>query len=119
MICRPNNQPESGQDIDAMMLWISDTTPVRLGIKYAVKHTTRSVRAMVTDLHYRLDVNTLSRDEGAKQLGLNEIGRVRLRTASPLFFDAYRRNRSTGSFIIVEEGSNATVGAGMIVGAAA
>jgi bifunctional enzyme CysN/CysC len=73
---------------------------------------------MVKDVHYKLDVNTLHRDESSDSLALNEIGRVTLRTTNPLFFDEYRRNRSTGSFIIIDESTNATVGAGMILGEA-
>jgi bifunctional enzyme CysN/CysC len=90
--------------------------PLLPGAKLALKHTTRSARAMVKDLQYRIDVNTLHRDEGCQSLKLNEIGRVKLRTTVPLFFDEYRRNRHTGSFILIDEGTNATVGAGMING---
>lgn len=118
MICRPNNQPEVGQDIEAMICWMSEFSELRPNSKLALKHTTRSVRALVKDLHYRLDINTLHRDEDADSLKLNEIGRVRLRTTQPLFFDEYRRNRSTGSFILIDEATNVTVAAGMIVGAA-
>ena len=74
---------------------------------------------MVKDLHYRLDVNTLHRDESLSGLALNEIGRVSLRTTQPLFYDEYRRNRTTGSFILIDEGTNRTVGAGMILGPSA
>jgi bifunctional enzyme CysN/CysC len=116
MICRPHNQPETGQDIDAMICWLTEASQLRPGVKYAIKHTTRSVRAMAKDLHYRLDVNTLHRDEAADSLSLNEIGRVTLRTTQPLFFDGYRRNRDTGSFILIDEATNNTVGAGMILG---
>lgn len=119
MICRPHNQPHYSQDLDAMVSWMSEGPPLREGVKYAIKHTTRWGRAMVKELQYRLDVNTLHRDEGATELGLNEIGRIRLRTTTPFFFDEYRRNRETGSFILVEEGTNNTVGAGMITGEAA
>jgi len=119
MICRPHNQPTYSQDVDAMVARMSEQVPLRPGAKYTIKHTTRTVRAMVTDLQYRLDVNTLHRDETASELVLNEIGRMRMRTTSPLFFDEYRRNRHTGSFIIVDEGTNATIGAGMITGEAA
>ena len=119
MICRPHNQPHSSQDIDAMVSWMSDGPPLREGSKYSIKHTTRWGKAMVKDLQYRLDVNSLHRDSDADRLGLNEIGRVRLRTTTPFFFDEYRRNRETGSFILVEDGSNNTVGAGMITGPAA
>jgi len=119
MICRPHNQPHSSQDIDAMVTWMSSGPPLRPNAKYAIKHTTKWGRAMVKDLQYRLDVNTLHRDASASELVLNEIGRVRLRTTTPIFFDEYRRNRETGSFILVDEGTNNTVGAGMITGEAA
>jgi bifunctional enzyme CysN/CysC len=114
MICRVNNRPSVGQDIDAMVSWLAEA-PMRVGGKYAIKHTSRSARAVVQDLRYRLDVNTLHRDLEAQTLGLNEIGRVTLRSTQPLFYDEYRRNRSTGSFVIVDEGTNNTVGAGMIL----
>ena len=117
MICRPNNQPEVGQDIEAMVCWMSEFSELRPNAKLALKHTTRNVRALVKELYYRLDINTLHRDEEATSLVLNEIGRVRLRTTQPLFFDEYRRNRSTGSFILIDEATNVTVAAGMIVGA--
>ena len=114
MICRPHNQPAVAQDIEAMVCWMSDTRPLTEGSRLIVKHTTRTVKAIVRDLQYRLDVNTLHRDEDAAQLGLNEIGRVTLRTTQPLFADEYRRNRTTGGFILIDEATNATVGAGMI-----
>jgi bifunctional enzyme CysN/CysC len=116
MICRPHNRPTIGQDVDAMVCWMSEQSSLRPGAKLAVKHTTRSARALVKDLHYRLDVNTLHRETDAGQLGLNEIGRVSLRTTVPLFFDEYRRNRETGSFVLIDESTNATVAAGMILG---
>ena len=116
MICRPHNQPHASQDLDAMVAWMAEGSPLRPGAKYAIKHTTRWARAMVKDLQYRINVNTLHRDEEADSLGLNEIGRIRLRTTTPLFFDEYRRNRDTGSFILVDESTNVTVGAGMITG---
>jgi bifunctional enzyme CysN/CysC len=114
MICRPHNQPRVTQDIDAMVCWMHDTTMKPRG-KYFIKHTTREARALLHELHYRLDVNTLHRDDSAETLGLNEIGRVTLRTTLPLFVDEYRRNRFTGSFVLVDEATNATVGAGMIL----
>ena len=114
MICRPHNQPRVTQDIDAMVCWMHDT-PMKPRGKYFIKHTTREARALLHELHYRLDVNTLHRDDSAETLGLNEIGRVTLRTTVPLFVDEYRRNRFTGSFILVDEATNATVGAGMIL----
>jgi bifunctional enzyme CysN/CysC len=113
MLARPNNQPTASQDIEAMVCWFSDR-PMLERAQYAIKHTTRTVRALVRELHYRLDVNTLHRDNNGGKLGMNEIGRVRLRTTTPLFYDEYRRNRTTGSFVIIDESTNETVGAGMI-----
>jgi bifunctional enzyme CysN/CysC len=113
MICRPMNAPRVEQDLDAMVAWMTDE-PLRAGRRIAVKHTTRSVRAVVKELHYRLDINTLHREQGAPELGLNDIGRVRLRTTQPLFVDDYARNRVTGRFILVDEATNVTVGAGML-----
>jgi len=118
MICRPHNQPAVAQDVEAMICWMDETRPMSIGGKYAIKHTTRSARAVVRDVNYRLDINTLHRDEAAMELRLNEIGRVRLRTTVPLLADEYRRNRTTGGFIVIDETTNRTVGAGMIVEAA-
>ncbi|GAA2706089.1 sulfate adenylyltransferase subunit CysN [Micromonospora olivasterospora] len=115
MICRPNNAPAVAQDIEAMVCWMDETRPLQVGGRYAIKHTTRSARAIVRGLHYRLDINSLHRDEAAGELKLNEIGRVRLRTTVPLLADEYRRNRTTGGFVIIDEATNRTVGAGMIV----
>jgi bifunctional enzyme CysN/CysC len=114
MICRPQNKPEVTQDIDAMVCWLTDD-PLHVRGMYAVKHTTRNVRAQVRDIEYRIDVNTLHRDETADTLTLNEIGRIKLRTTKPLFVDEYRRNRTTGSFLLIDEATGATVGAGMIL----
>ncbi len=116
MLCRVRNRPHVGQDLEAMVCWLTQDTELRAGAKLAIKHTTRWGRALVKDLQYRLDVNTLHRDEMADSLWLNEIGRVQLRTTVPLFFDEYRRNRTTGSFILVDEVTNNTVGAGIILG---
>jgi sulfate adenylyltransferase subunit 1 len=115
MLCRPMNQPTVGQDLDAMVAWMGEK-PVRVGDFLNLKHTTRWVRAVVRDLQYRLDVNTLHRDEHATELGLNDVGRVGLRVTQPLFYDSYRRNRQTGSFILADEATNVTVGAGMLHG---
>jgi bifunctional enzyme CysN/CysC len=114
MVCRPHNQPLVTQDIDAMVCWMDAATSLRPGQKLAVKHTTNGVRALVKELQYRLDVNTLHRDEDADELGLNEIGRVRLRTTQPLLCDPYSRNRTTGGFVLIDEATNRTVAAGMI-----
>ena len=115
MICRPHNQPTVGQDIDAMLCWMADR-PFKEGDVVALKQTTRWVRAQVRHVHYRLDVNTLHRDESADSLRLNDVGRVSLRTTQPLFYDSYRRNRATGSFVVAAEDTNVTVGAGMVLG---
>jgi bifunctional enzyme CysN/CysC len=116
MLCRAHNQPRVGQDIDAMICWLSDAVTIGEGSRLALKHTTRTVRTVVKALQYRLDVNTLHRDDGVAALGLNDIGRVSLRTTAPLFFDEYRRNRDTGSFVLIDEATDATVAAGMILG---
>ena len=114
LICRPHNQPRVTQDVDAMVCWLAEQ-PLQVRGMYGVKHTTRNVRAQVRDLDYRIDVNTLHRDETADALSLNEIGRVTLRTTQPLFVDEYRRNRLTGAFLLIDEASGATVGAGMVL----
>jgi bifunctional enzyme CysN/CysC len=117
MICRPHNRPMVGSDIDAMVCWFSETSSLAVGSRFVVRHTTRQAPARVEHLDYRLDVNTLHRDSTAPALTLNEIGRVRLRVQTPLMFDPYRRNRSTGSFVLVDPVTNETVAAGMILGA--
>ncbi len=116
MIARPENRPTVSQDIDAMICWMDERADLRAGSKLAIKHTSRSGRAMIKELQYRIDVNTLHREEDATSLSLNEIGRIRLRSSVPLFFDEYRRNRTTGSFILIDEGTNNTVAGGMILG---
>jgi bifunctional enzyme CysN/CysC len=119
MIVRPNNVPENSQDIDAMVSWMNEKASLSPNSKLIIKHTTRVTKAIVKDVVYMLDINTLHRNESAGELKLNEIGRVKLRTQQPLFFDEYRRNRETGSFILIDEVTNVTVGAGMILGEAA
>ena len=116
MICRPNNQPSVSQDLQAMVCWMSESIELVPRMKLALKHTTRSSRVMASEIQYRIDVNTLHRDEKPESLKLNEIGRVSLRSTQPLFFDEYRRNRNTGSFILMDEATNVTVAAGIIVG---
>lgn len=116
MICRPNNQPALAQDIDAMVCWMDETSNLVTGKKYAIKHTTRSARTVVKSLQYRMDVTTLHRDESAGELKLNDVGRVKLRTTTPLMCDEYSRNRATGAFILIDEATNRTVASGMIAG---
>jgi bifunctional enzyme CysN/CysC len=114
MICRPHNRPAGAQDIEAMVCWMSSDAKLARRSRLVVKHTSRTVKAIVTDLHYRIDVNTLHRDEAATALSLNEVGRVRLRLTQPIFCDPYARNRTTGGLILIDESTNATVGAAMI-----
>jgi sulfate adenylyltransferase subunit 1 len=114
MIVRENNVPEMGQDIEVMMCWMSER-PLQPGTKYYLRHTTAEVRAMIKEIVYKVDVNTLERHPDGKELRMNEIGRVQLRTTKPLYFDSYRKNRTTGSIILIEEGTFNTVGVGMIV----
>jgi bifunctional enzyme CysN/CysC len=114
MICRPHNQPKPSQDLEAMLCWMDSAAPLQARKVYALKHTTRSVRAMVTELRYRLDITTMHRDLDATELSLNEIGRAVLRTTEPIFADDYRRNRVTGSFVLIDEDTNQTVAGGMI-----
>ena len=114
MLCRPHNQPKVTQDLEAMVCWMDSEAPLRTRQIYTLKHTTRTVRAMVTELRYRLDINTMHRDLDATELGLNEIGRAVLRLTEPVFADDYRRNRTTGSFILIDEDTHQTVAGGMI-----
>jgi bifunctional enzyme CysN/CysC len=116
MIARPANRPTVSDVFDATVCWMSEQ-PLRQGARYTIKHTTRTARATVRQLRYRIDVNTLHRDLEAGELGLNDIGRVTLRLSLPLTFDTYARNRMTGSFVLIDDATNDTVGAGMILGA--
>ncbi|MDT8394356.1 MAG: sulfate adenylyltransferase subunit CysN [Bacteroidales bacterium] len=114
MIVKENNGPDIGQDIDVMMCWMSDK-PMALNGKYLIKHTTSDARCLIKEIKYKVDVNTLEKVADDKNVGLNDIARVSLRTTKPLFYDSYRKNRRTGSIIIIDEATNVTVGAGMIV----
>ena len=115
MLVEPDDPPTAARELDAMVCWM-DSEPLRPGARLVIKHTTRTTRARVEELDYRVDVNTLEH-EAADQLGLNEIGRVRIRSGSPLMADPYARNRTTGSFILIDEASNDTVAAGMVLAA--
>ena len=114
MICRDHNRPIEAREIDAMVCWMAER-PLSPRGRYRIKHTTRTALAKIDEVRYRIDVNTLHRDEQAGGLQLNEIGRLKLRLSSPLFVDQYRRNRATGSFILIDESTNDTVGAGMVL----
>jgi sulfate adenylyltransferase large subunit len=114
LLCRPGDRPALARDLAADVCWMADT-PLRPGGRYAIKHATHSARAIVDAVEDRVEVGALQREPDAPELALNDIGRVRLRTSKPLAFDAYARNRATGSFILIDEATNDTVGAGMIV----
>ncbi len=115
LIARTNNQPRVAQDFDATVCWMADAAALEPGRDYVIKHTTRTTRARVTGLDYRLDVNTLHRDKTATALKLNELGRISLRAQVPLLLDEYTRNASTGSFILIDPDTNGTVAAGMVL----
>ena len=114
MIVRENNSPNVGQDLELMVCWFNER-PLQLRGKYTLLHTTQEVRCIIKEIRYKLNINTLHRDLDDKTIKMNDIARVVLRTTKPLFFDIYRRNRTTGSIIFVDEGTNETVGAGMII----
>ena len=113
MIIRPDSRPVSSQDIDVMVCWLNEKKLIPNG-KYTLRHTTKDVRCVVKAVQYKVNVNTLQRQEDDTTVGLNEIARLTLRTTQPLFFDPYRRNRNTGSLILIDEATNETVAAGMI-----
>ncbi len=114
MICKVDNQPKSGQDFEIMICWLNQKE-LQVGGKYTIKHTTKEARCVIKEVKYKMNINTLHRYEDDVNIGLNDIGRIVVRTTEPLFYDSYTRNRATGSVIIVDEFSNNTVGAGMII----
>jgi sulfate adenylyltransferase subunit 1 len=114
IIAKPNNHPHTDQDIDLMLCWMNQR-PVSLNNKFYVRHTSREVRGVLKEIQYKLDINSLARVDNTTQLQMNDIARVKVHTAQPLFFDSYRKNRITGSVILVDAGTNETVAAGMIV----
>ncbi|MFW5706821.1 MAG: sulfate adenylyltransferase subunit CysN [Bacteroidota bacterium] len=114
MIVRENNVPRVCQDIDLMVCWMNNSK-LQLNGKYYLKHTTRDARCVVKKIHYKVDVNTLHRIQDDLEIGMNDIGRISIRTTQPLFFDKYQLNRNTGSVILVDEATHETVGAGMII----
>lgn len=114
MIVRENNVPEISQDIDVLVTWMS-VKPLQLRSKVIIKHTTNETVGMIKDLKYKVDINTLHRIENIDSIEMNDIGRISIRTAKPLFYDAYKKNRQTGSIIIIDEQTNETIGAGMII----
>ena len=113
MIVKANSPPQQSQDLDAMICWFSNTNLNPRG-RFIIKHTSKEAKAIVTDISYKVDINTLRKNEDTSSFSLNEIGRVKIRTASPITFDSYNNNRHTGSFILIDPGTNETVAAGMI-----
>ncbi len=114
MIVRENNQPNVSQDLDLMICWLNER-PLQLNGKYLLKHTSNDARCIIKDIKYKVDINNLHRLEDEKNIGMNDIGRISIRTTRPLFYDSYKRNRNTGSVILIDERTNETVGAGMIL----
>ena len=114
MIVKPNNQPNNSQDLDARICWFSASKKLTKGSKLLLRHTSKEAQVLVSEVHYKIDVNSLRKNEEDRELGMNDIGRIQLRASQPVFWDSYRRNRITGSFILVDPFSNETLGAGMI-----
>jgi sulfate adenylyltransferase subunit 1 len=114
MIVGEHKEPEISKELDLMICWLNEK-PMMLRGKYNVHHTTKDVKCMVSELKYKVDINTLDKNYEDKSIGLNEIGRITIKTTQPLFFDPYRTNRITGSLILIDESTNETVGAGMII----
>tara|TARA_B100001057_G_scaffold143023_1_gene142712 strand:- start:2759 stop:4027 length:1269 start_codon:yes stop_codon:yes gene_type:complete len=114
MLVREHNQPEIGQELDLMICWMNSKKLIIRG-KYTIKHTSQIARCIIKEVRYKMDINTLHRIEDSKEIGLNDIGRIAIKTTKPIFYDKYNRNRNTGSIIIIDEASNETVGAGMII----
>jgi sulfate adenylyltransferase subunit 1 len=114
MIVTENNMPQIGQDITVMICWLNER-PMRQGAKYWIRHTTKEARCIIREVNYKVDINSLEKNFADNQIGLNEIAEVTIRTTQPLFFDSYRKNRITGSLVLIDEGTNETICAGMII----
>ena len=114
MLVKPNNQPKSSQDLDARICWFSNSKKLTQGGKYLIKHTTKTAQAMISEITYKVDVNSLRKNEQDKEFNMNDIGRIKFRTSEPIFYDTYRRNRNTGSFILIDPFTHQTLAAGML-----
>tara|TARA_B100000035_G_scaffold306242_1_gene308071 strand:- start:2823 stop:4097 length:1275 start_codon:yes stop_codon:yes gene_type:complete len=114
MLVKPNNQPNSSQDLDARICWFSGSKKLTQGGKYLIKHTTKTAQAMISEITYKVDVNSLRKNEEDKEFNMNDIGRIKFRTSEPIFYDTYRRNRNTGSFILIDPFTHQTLAAGML-----
>ena len=115
MLVKPNNAPEPRQDVEAMICWFSSTKKLAGRAKYILRHTTKEVKAIVTEVRYKVNINTLHKVEDDLIFNHNDIGRVSIRTSAPLVADSYKTNRISGSFVLIDEQSNETVAAGMII----
>ena len=114
MLVKPNNQPNISQDLDARICWFSGTKKLSQGTKCLFRQTTKEAQAIVSAIHYKVDVNSLRKNEEDLEFSMNDVGRVKLRVSQPIFYDTYRRNRNTGSFILVDPFTNETLAAGML-----
>jgi sulfate adenylyltransferase subunit 1 len=114
MLVKPNNQPNASQDLDARICWFSSSKKLSQGGKYLIKHTTKTAQAIVSEIIYKVDVNNLRKNEEDKEFNMNDIGRIKFRTSEPIFYDTYRRNRNTGSFILIDPFTHQTLAAGML-----
>ena len=114
MLVKPNNQPNNSQDLDARICWFSGSKKLTQGTKLILRHTTKEAQVIVSEVRYKIDVNSLRKNEEQKEFGMNDIGRITLRSSLPIFWDSYRRNRNTGSFILVDPFTNETLAAGML-----
>src|SRR5690606_29687209 len=115
MLVKPNNLPAPRQDVEAMLCWFASDKQLAGRGKFILRHTTNEVKAIVTEVRYKVNINTLHKIQDDLVMGLNDIGRVSLRTSAPLIADSYKNNRITGSFVLIDEQTNATVAAGMIL----
>jgi len=114
MIVPADQRPKIGQEIDLMVCWLNER-PMVLGGKYIIRHTTSELRGIIRQVDYKVNINNLQQEEEDKSVGTNEIARIRIKTSKPIFYDSYIENHITGSIIIIDEGTNNTVGAGMII----
>ena len=114
MIVRTNNMPDTVQDLEVMLCWLHDN-PAKPRAKYTIRHTSNEQKAMIKEIVYKIDINTLARNKEDKDLKMNDISKIKIRTTKPLMTDSYRENRTTGSIILIDDATNETVAAGMIV----
>jgi sulfate adenylyltransferase subunit 1 len=114
MIVHKNNEPHVGQDVELMVCWLNER-PLQLNGKYYLKHTTSDARCIIKEIVHKVNINTMEYGTEDKSVKMNDIARIKIRTTKPLFYDSYKKNRTTGSLVLIDEGTNETVGAGMII----